>query len=165
MKFVTFPDVSFETAMDAGEETVAKARQYSEVLPAEEFVSHIGSSLTYISQRQNRWTELSNIWFNITIFRHNELASVKRLEQQQHLQLMTTYGDCDQAIKWLGELKETLHKEYSLSDIDEDAVKNLRNDRQNLDRTAVVCYCNKILEKQSGKKSIRAGLNEYFKDI
>ncbi|EGT58731.1 hypothetical protein CAEBREN_13555 [Caenorhabditis brenneri] len=118
-------NVSFESAMDAGEETVAKARQYAEVLPTEEFVSHIASSLTYISQRQNR---------------HNELASVKRLEQQQHIQLMTTYGDCDQAIKWLGELKETLHKEYSLSDIDEDAVRHLRTDRQNLDRTAISTY-------------------------
>ncbi|CAL2030599.1 unnamed protein product [Caenorhabditis brenneri] len=118
-------NVSFESAMDAGEETVAKARQYAEVLPTEEFVSHIASSLTYISQRQNR---------------HNELASVKRLEQQQHIQLMTTYGDCDQAIKWLGELKDTLHKEYSLSDIDEDAVRHLRTDRQNLDRTAISTY-------------------------
>ncbi|KAF1768591.1 hypothetical protein GCK72_000403 [Caenorhabditis remanei] len=118
-------NVAFEAAVDAGEGTVAKVRQYAEVLPAEDMVAQIGSSLTYISQRQNR---------------HNELASVKRLEQQQHIQLMTTYGDCDQAIKWLGELKETLHKEYSLSDIDEDAVRNLRNDRQNLDRTAVSTY-------------------------
>lgn len=63
---------------------------------------------------------------------------MKRLEQQQHIQLLTTYGDCDQAIKWLGELKETLHKEYSLSDVDENAVRNLRGDRQNLDKTALV---------------------------
>ncbi|CAX65058.1 CRAL-TRIO domain-containing protein [Caenorhabditis elegans] len=142
-------NVSFETAMDAGEETVAKARQYSEVLPAEEFVSHIGSSLTYISQRQNR---------------HNELASVKRLEQQQHLQLMTTYGDCDQAIKWLGELKETLHKEYSLSDIDEDAVKNLRNDRQNLDRTAVSTYQYGKQLLSMAKNSERSAMKESSTD-
>uniref|UniRef100_A0A1I7UAY5 CRAL-TRIO domain-containing protein n=1 Tax=Caenorhabditis tropicalis TaxID=1561998 RepID=A0A1I7UAY5_9PELO len=146
-------NVAFESAMDAGEETVAKARQYAEVLPAEEFVSHIASSLTYISQRQNR---------------HNELASVKRLEQQQHIQLLTTYGDCDQAIKWLGELKETLHKEYSLSDIDEDAVRNLRNDRQNLDRTAVSTYQygKQLLSmaKNSERSSMKEGSTEERKE-
>lgn len=150
---VTSMNVSFESAMDAGEETVAKARQYSEVLPTEEFVSHIASSLTYISQRQNR---------------HNELASVKRLEQQQHIQLMTTYGDCDQAIKWLGELKETLHKEYSLSEIDEDAVRNLRNDRQNLDRTAVSTYQygKQLLSmaKNSERSSMKEGTTDERKE-
>ncbi|CAP28121.2 Protein CBG08262 [Caenorhabditis briggsae] len=90
-ELVNSMNVAYESAMDAGEDTVAKARQYAEVLPAEEFVAHIASSLNYLSQKQNR---------------HNELASVKRLEQQQHIQLMTTYEDCDQAIKWLGELKK-----------------------------------------------------------
>lgn len=146
-------NLSYDSAMDAGHETVAKARQYQEVLPSEEFCSHIISSLNYISQKQNR---------------HNELASVKRLEQQQHIQLMTTYGDCDQAIKWLGELKETLHKEYSLSDIDEDAVRNLRNDRQNLDRTAVSTYQygKQLLSmaKNSERSSMKEGCTEERKE-
>lgn len=50
-----FEDVSFDAAIDAGEETILKTRQYSEVLPCEEFIAHINSSLFDISQRQNRY--------------------------------------------------------------------------------------------------------------
>ncbi|UMM12143.1 hypothetical protein L5515_001074 [Caenorhabditis briggsae] len=152
-ELVNSMNVAYESAMDAGEDTVAKARQYAEVLPAEEFVAHIASSLNYLSQKQNR---------------HNELASVKRLEQQQHIQLMTTYEDCDQAIKWLGELKETLHREYSLSDIDEGAVRNLRNDRQDLDKTAISTYQygKQLLSmaKNSERSSMKEGSTEERKE-
>ncbi|PIC50812.1 hypothetical protein B9Z55_001569 [Caenorhabditis nigoni] len=152
-ELVNSMNVAYESAMDAGEDTIAKARQYAEVLPAEEFVAHIASSLNYLSQKQNR---------------HNELASVKRLEQQQHIQLMTTYGDCDQAIKWLGELKETLHREYSLSDIDEGAVRNLRNDRQDLDKTAISTYQygKQLLSmaKNSERSSMKEGSTEERKE-
>uniref|UniRef100_A0A8R1HNY4 CRAL-TRIO domain-containing protein n=1 Tax=Caenorhabditis japonica TaxID=281687 RepID=A0A8R1HNY4_CAEJA len=142
-------NVAFEAAMDAGEETVVKTRQYGEVLPCEEFIAHIGSSLSYISQRQNR---------------HNELASVKRLEQQQQVQLLTTYGDCDQAIKWLAELKETLHKDYSLSDVNEEAVRHLRNDRQNLDRTALSTYQYGKQLLSMAKNTERAAMKESSSD-
>ncbi|CAO4361219.1 unnamed protein product [Caenorhabditis nigoni] len=152
-ELVNSMNVAYESAMDAGEDTIAKSRQYAEVLPAEEFVAHIASSLNYLSQKQNR---------------HNELASVKRLEQQQHIQLMTTYGDCDQAIKWLGELKETLHREYSLSDIDEGAVRNLRNDRQDLDKTAISTYQygKQLLSmaKNSERSSMKEGSTEERKE-
>ncbi|CAI2312851.1 unnamed protein product [Caenorhabditis sp. 36 PRJEB53466] len=138
-----------EAAIDAGEETATKARQFGDVLPCEEFTVNIDRSLSDLVKQQNR---------------HNELASVKRLEQQQQIQLVTTYGDCDQAIKWLGELKETLHKEYSLSDVHEEAVRNLRNDRQNLDKTALSTYQYGKQLLSMAKTTERAAMKESSSD-
>ncbi|CAI5439160.1 unnamed protein product [Caenorhabditis angaria] len=116
---------TFNSAMEAGRQTMQTADQFEDVLPADQFIAQIRSSLNYITQRQNRC---------------NDLANVKRLKQQQLIQLGTIYSDCDQAIKWLSELKETLNTEYNLAEIDEKSVRNLRNDRRNLDQTAKSTY-------------------------
>ncbi|CAB3408233.1 unnamed protein product [Caenorhabditis bovis] len=118
-------NLTFENAMEAGRETMRKAHQFEDVLPSEQFASRVASSLSYISQRQNRC---------------NDLANVRRLKQQQLIQLLTTYADLDQAIKWLVELKETLNTEYSLAEVDENAVSHLRQDRAALDNTAKSTY-------------------------
>ncbi|CAD6184795.1 unnamed protein product [Caenorhabditis auriculariae] len=115
----------YEEAVENGTDAIKFLEKSTSTLPTKTLMSHIRAQLAYNCQRHQRCLELAN---------------VRKLKLQQYMQLFTSRKDCDQVIDWLQELYETLLRDYCLTDVSEEGVRNLREDRKQLEKTATSTY-------------------------